>query len=88
MHGVLKSAQEEERHLQRNMKLLTNALHSYQLPVIPFPPSVTDSDALRPSFFSHQIVGNLLDVEQLILMIHEAVCTSSRGLAVAEWGTL
>ncbi|GKE98202.1 hypothetical protein Tco_0021553 [Tanacetum coccineum] len=70
------------------MKLLTNALHSYQLPVIPFPPSVTDSDALRPSSFSDQIVGNLPDVEQLILMIQEAVCTSLRGLAVAEWGTL
>nr|GEU51688.1 hypothetical protein [Tanacetum cinerariifolium] len=34
MHGVLKSAQEEQCHLQRNMKLLTNALHSYQLPLI------------------------------------------------------
>ena len=72
MHGVLKSAQSEERCLQRNMQLLTNALRSYQLPVIPFPPSVTDSDEFRPSSFSDQIVGSLPDIEQLILLKQSA----------------
>ncbi|PWA73178.1 hypothetical protein CTI12_AA260920 [Artemisia annua] len=72
LHGVLKSAQSEECCLQRNMQLLTNALRSYQLPVIPFPPSVTDSDEFRPSSFSDQIVGSLPDIEQLILMKQSA----------------